>query len=148
MVSFLSLAERKNEGKYLLTYYKRFALVFAAISAALFLVFYFFSPEIMQLFGKDYGQNEELLVIFAFGLIGAMTMRAPLGNLLSAIGWAGTNFAFSLVILLINLVCSYYMVLKMGVEGAAWVTSGLMWLSGIFSLVAVLVYVRRVRNSK
>jgi O-antigen/teichoic acid export membrane protein len=90
----------------------------------------------LAVFGKDYEQVPELMVIFAAGVVGGLLFRVPLGNILSAIGWPKVNMLFSGIILLLNVVGSYYMIQHRGLVGAAMVTSALMWLSGLMSLAA------------
>lgn len=144
---FVKLAKEHQNRTYLIRYYKRFAVMFLVISSVLSGIIYVFADYIMLIFGEEYVEKSNLLGIFAIGIIGGMTFRVPLGNLLSAIGWTKTNAVFSTVILLLNLVLNYYAVEKIGVEGAAWVTSALMWFSGILSLIAFWVYTSRLKKN-
>jgi O-antigen/teichoic acid export membrane protein len=105
-------------------------------------IFYFFSQEILLIFGKEYSNDNNLMFIFSVGVVGALLFRIPLGNILSAIGWPKINALFSVIVLLINLVAGYYCVINYGVLGAAYTTVFLMWFSGILSLFALLKFLK------
>ncbi len=134
---FVKLARASETNKpYLKSYYLNYLKIFSGISMLLFAFFYFFGESLLSLFGKDYQQVPELMVIFAGGVVGGLLFRIPLGNILSAIGWPKINAVFSGIVLILNLVGSYIMIPKYGLIGAAMVTSALMWFSGLLSLGA------------
>lgn len=135
-------AASKTDKPFLKTYYLNFLKLFSIFSVALFFFFFFFGESLLSIFGKNYQQTPELMCIFAFGIIGGMMFRVPLGNMLSVIGWPNTNAIFSLIVLIINLVANYYMVTWYGVIGAAITTSVLMWFSGLLSLGAFVWFLR------
>ncbi|HRN41896.1 MAG TPA: hypothetical protein PK649_07455, partial [Vicingus sp.] len=64
-----------------------------------------------------------------------------LGNILSVIGWPKVNAFFSFIILIINVIAGVYFINLYGVMGAAYTTVALMWLAGIFSLLALIYFV-------
>lgn len=134
---FIKLARAaKNDKPYLRNYYLNYLKLFTGISVIIFLLFYLFGDKLLSLFGKDYEGTPELLVVFAAGIVGGLLFRVPLGNMLSAIGWPHINALFSGIILILNLIGSYFMIQSHGLMGAAIVTSSLMWLSGLLSLGA------------
>ncbi|MFT4668060.1 MAG: O-antigen/teichoic acid export membrane protein [Polaribacter sp.] len=134
---FVKLVRAAETDKaYLKNYYLNYLKIFSGISILLFAFFYFFGEPLLGLFGKDYQQVPELMVIFAGGIVGGLLFRVPLGNILSAIGWPKINAIFSGIVLILNLIGSYIMIPKYGLIGAAIVTSVLMWFSGLLSLGA------------
>jgi len=62
--------------------------------------------------------------------------------MLSAIGWPKVNALFSLFVLILNVIGSYYMIHQYGIKGAALVTSALFWISGLFSFFAFLYFLK------
>jgi O-antigen/teichoic acid export membrane protein len=92
---------------------------------------------------RNYQQDFGLMHIFTFGIIGAILLRIPLGNILAASGWVKVNTVNSLIIAVLNLILSYVAIEHFGIIGAAYVTSGLLWLSGVFSLIAFIFYLKR-----
>lgn len=140
---FVQLARASaNNRAYLKNYYLNYLKIFSGISIVLVVFFYFGSSTILKIFGKDYHEYPQLMFIFSIGIVGGLLFRVPMGNMLSAIGWPKINAIFSVIILLINVVASYFMVLNYGIIGAAITTSALMWLSGFLSLGAFIYFLR------
>ena len=96
-----------------------------------------------MLFGKQYNNDYNLMFIFSFGIAGASLLRIPLGNILSAIGWPKINALNSFIVLIFNLILSYYLINKMGIIGAAIATTIMFWFSGILSLIAFIWYLKK-----
>lgn len=124
-------------------YYINYFKVMSVICVGILGVFYFFSQEILLLFGKEYSNDNNLMFIFSIGVVGALLFRIPLGNILSAIGWPKINALFSIIVLIINLITGYYYILNYGILGAAYTTVFLMWFSGILSLFALIYYLKK-----
>ena len=82
------------------------------------------------------------MLIFSFGVMGALLLRIPLGNILVAVGWPKINALNSFIILILNLIFSYIFITRNGLVGAAVVTASMMWLSGILSLIAFVWYLK------
>lgn len=140
---FVKLSRASEHDKpYLKSYYLNYLKIFFWISLGLLLFFYFFSETILLIFGREYQQEPQLMVIFAIGIVGGLLFRVPLGNLLSAIGWPRISAIFSVIILILNVIGSYFMVQRYGITGAAIVTSSLMWLSGLLSLGAFIYFLK------
>ncbi len=145
---FVKLAgESKKNATYLSSYYFSYLKIFTFISLFFLLVFYFFSDKIMLLFGSEYSDNKNLIFIFSIGLAGALMFRIPMGNMLSAIGWPKTNTILSLIVLILNIIIGYFMILNMGIKGAAITTSALLWVSGLFSLAAFIYFLKTSKQS-
>ena len=133
----------KKSKKEIWTYYLNYLKVMTIICLGILGVFYFFSTDILKIFGKEYNNDQHLMFIFSIGVVGALLLRIPLGNILSAIGWPKINALFSVIVLAINLVAGYYCVVHYGILGAAYTTIALMWFSGILSLFALIYYLRK-----
>ena len=137
----LTYMSKKDRG-YLFRYYRNYLKVFFMFGLSMLVFFYFFSGDLLRLFGKSYAGGGELMFIFAVGVVGGLLFRVPMGSMLTAIGWVKLNALNSFVVFLLNVGLSYWAILHWGIRGAAFVTSGLMWISGLFSLVAVWYFVK------
>ncbi len=132
-----------NNKKELAQYYLNYLKIMSIISVFILLFFYFFSNDLLMIFGKEYSNDTNLMFIFSIGTVGALLFRNPLGNILSAIGWPKINALFSLIVLIINVGAGYYFITKYGVLGAAYTTIFLMWFSGILSLAAFIYFIKK-----
>jgi O-antigen/teichoic acid export membrane protein len=140
---FVLIANKsRTDKKYIKNYYLNYLKLFSVISGLFLLLFYFFSSDLMLLFGTDY-QETSLMKIFVIGVVGALLFRIPLGNILSAVGLAKINAINSLVILILNCIFSYIFILKYGAIGAAIVTASLMWFSGFLSLFFFIKFIKK-----
>ncbi|MEX0811163.1 MAG: oligosaccharide flippase family protein [Chitinophagales bacterium] len=140
---FVKLAKNAQSNRtFIKDYYLNYLKVMLFICIGIIIVFYFFSHDILHIFGKQYTEDNNLMLIFSIGTVGALLLRIPLGNMLSAIGWPRVNAFFSLIVLLINVFAGYYFVLHYGVLGAAYTTVFLMWFSGILSLFALVKFLK------
>ncbi len=141
MTDFVKLASNSKKDKPALRqYYWNYLKIFSLISIGILTFFYFFSSQLLTIFGDDYQGHPRLMFIFSIGVVGGILFRVPMGNMLSAIGWPKVNALFSIIVLVINLIANYFMILWYGIEGAAITTSILMWFSGLLSLGAFLYY--------
>lgn len=136
-------ADSQNNKAALRQYYWNYLQIFTIIGIGVLGFFYFFSDNLLSLFGADYKGHSDLVFIFALGVIGGLLFRVPMGNLLSAIGWPKINGLFSVITLILNLFFNYFMILKYGIKGAAITTAALMWFSGLLSLGAFLYYLHK-----
>ena len=140
---FVKIANKSAVDKnYVKVYYLNYLKLFFLVCIGLFLVFYFFSDEILLIFGKDYNDSY-LMQIFSIGVVGALLLRIPLGNILSAVGLVKINAINSLIVLILNVTLSYVFIKNRGAEGAALVTSGLMWFSGFLSLFYFIWFLKK-----
>lgn len=146
---FVKIASKSETDKtFIKNYYLNYLKIFSVISVLTILFFYFFSNYIMLLFGKAYDNKSNLMFIFSLGIMGALLFRVPLGNILSAIGWPKINALNSLVVLIFNVIFSYIFIHRNGIIGAAYVTSAMLWLSGLLSLVAFMYYLKSKPKKK
>ncbi len=146
-ISYVKIANKSIDDKsYIKHYYLNYLKVFGTFCIFISIGIFFFADEIFLLFGKQYTDENGLIFIFTIGVIGGLLFRVPLGNILSAVGWARFNAANSFVILFLNLLFSYYSITKYGIVGAAVVTSILMWLSGILSLIAFIKFLKQKKH--
>jgi O-antigen/teichoic acid export membrane protein len=141
---FVKIAGKSETDKnYIKNYYLNYLKIFSLISVLTLFVFYYFSDDLIRLFGKEYTNDSNLMFIFSVGIMGAMLFRVPLGNILSAIGWPKINALNSLIILVFNVIFSSIFIYRNGIIGAAYVTAAMMWLSGILSLIAFIYYLKK-----
>jgi O-antigen/teichoic acid export membrane protein len=140
---FVKIANKSTTDKnYVKIYYLNYLKLFLLISLGVFFTFYFFSDKLLSFFGKEY-EDSSLMKIFSIGVIGALLLRIPLGNILSAVGMVKINAINSLIILLLNLIFSYIFIQNKGTQGAAMVTACLMWFSGFLSLIYFIWFLKK-----
>ena len=96
----------------------------------------------MGLFGSEYILAQDLIPIFAVGLVGAFLFRNPFGNIITCVGWVKTNTAISIIVLLLDVILNIFLVEKYGIIGAAYSTAILLWIAGIASYIAFLKYLK------
>jgi len=145
--NFVKLSNKSlTDTNYIKNYYFNYLKIFSALSLFIVVFFYFFSDYLFILFGKEYTNDYNLMFIFSIGVAGALLFRNPLANILSAVGWPKVNALISLVSLILNLILSYFFILKKGIIGAAIATSILFWVSGIFSLTAFTWYLKNPKK--
>jgi len=142
------VSNSENNKHYIKNYYINYLKIFGIVSIIILILIPLFSNQILAIFGNNYTDDDYLMTIFTFGVVGAILLRIPLGNIISAIGWARINVLNSLVILFLNVVLSYFFIINYGLIGAALVTSFLMWLSGGFSLIAFIWFLKMDGKNK
>lgn len=142
--NFVKLANKSiNDKAYIKQYYINYLKIFSILSILIVGFFYFFSNYIFLFFGKQYTNEYNLMFIFSIGVAGALLLRIPLGNILSAIGWPKIIALNSLIVLIFNLILSYFLIKKMGIIGAAVATTLMFWFSGILSLIAFVLFLKK-----
>jgi len=142
--NFVKLANKSESDKtYIKNYYLNYLKIFSVLSILIIGFFYFFSDTVFLLFGKSYQNDYNLMFIFSIGIAGGLLLRVPLGNILSAVGLPKINALNSFIVLIFNLILSYFLITKMGIKGAAIATSIMFWFSGILSLIAFIWYLRK-----
>jgi len=141
---FVKIASKSESDKtFVKSYYINYLKIFSIISILMVLFFFLFSDYLITMFGDDYTNDLKLMQIFSIGVVGVLLLRLPLGNIISAIGWPKVNALNSFIVLILNLIFSYLFITKYGIVGAAYVTSAMMWLSGILSLIAFIWYLKK-----
>jgi len=144
---FVKLVQEAKNRVYLIQYIKNFMFIFLIVSVLLISVVYFFDTWFIQLmFGKAYLEQSNLLMIFSIGITGAFLFRVPFGNIMVAIGWTKINTVISILTLFADLLLNYFWIQKWGIEGAAYATSLLLWLSGLATFFVFLFYLYKIKQ--
>lgn len=73
----------------------------------------------MTIFGSSYQDSVLPFQIISFGYWIIATFRTVNGNILAALGKAKLSFYLTFIILLVNIITTYYLVLKYSMNGAA-----------------------------
>ncbi len=141
---FVKISEHSTDRVFLSNYAKNTLKILFPLSIIIAIVLHFGGEYILWIFGKEYQGNGQLISVFALAVIGAFTLRIPFGNMLSAIGKANWNAYISFFILTLNVIMNYFMVKEMGIIGAAWTTTILIWLSGIINIIMYQVYLNKL----
>jgi len=139
-------AKSETDKQYIKNYYLNYLKIFSLVSVLSLFFFWIFSDYLIHLFGKQYTNEDNLMLIFTFGVVGGMLLRVPLGNILTAVGWPKIIALNSFIVLVFNLVFSSIFIYRNGIVGAAYVTAAMMWFSGFLLLIAFSVYLKK-KNS-
>ena len=76
-------------------------------------------PLILIVFGSSYQDSVLPFQIISFGYWIIATFRTVNGNILAALGKAKLSFYLTFIILVVNIITTYYLVLKYSMNGAA-----------------------------
>lgn len=140
---FVSFTEKIRDKEYISKYIKNYMLFFASISILILLFSYFFSEQILWIFGEEYAKFTESFFILIAGICGIYIFRGLFGNLLSSIGKIEYNYYIISVAIIINIVSNYFLIPEYGIKGAAITSAVLMWFTGILSWFSFLYFYRR-----
>ncbi|PCI93994.1 MAG: hypothetical protein COB15_15245 [Flavobacteriales bacterium] len=138
----VKITQNYQNKKFLKNYVSNYLKLFFIISIITFITLYSLSTFIMGLFGSEYILAQDLIPIFAVGLVGAFLFRNPFGNIITCVGWVKTNTAISIIVLLLDVILNIFLVEKYGIIGAAYSTAILLWIAGIASYIAFLKYLK------
>ncbi|MCH1436511.1 MAG: oligosaccharide flippase family protein [Flavobacteriales bacterium] len=140
---YADISKHSVDRNYLLRFSKDYCKVFALISLLLGLLLYLMSDFIVvNFFGADYADAVPLFKVLLIGIVGAFVLRIPFGNLLASVGRSNWNAFVAFAILVLNGILNYYALRAWGIIGAAIVTSGLLWISGLISLILFSRYLK------
>ena len=140
---YADIAKHSTDKNYLIQFSKDYCKVFALISLLLGLLLYLMSDFIVvNFFGAGYADAVPLFKVLLIGMVGAFVLRIPFGNLLASVGRSNWNAFVAFAILVLNGVLNYYALRAWGIIGAAIVTSGLLWISGLISLILFSRYLK------
>lgn len=131
--------------KFIRSYLSLFSIISLLIASTLIV---FSDLIIFLLFGEEYMLAVDLFNILIIGMIGAFMLRIPFGNALAAVGKSKWNALVAGLMLLLNAILNYWAIRKWGVYGAAYVTSGLLWVSGIVSAILFWYYLRELSSKE
>ncbi|MFK7757954.1 MAG: polysaccharide biosynthesis C-terminal domain-containing protein [Flavobacteriales bacterium] len=141
---FVKVSENARNKSYLNRYSFTIMKILFPIGVLVALALHFGSDLILKVFGPNYQGHTELFSVFSLAVIGAFTFRVPFGNLLSAVGKANWNAYISFGVLALNVVLNYYLVKSIGILGAAWATTILIWISGLINFACWRWYISKI----
>jgi len=146
LTDYVKFAKNENNGKYLLNYFVNYLKIFIPISIILILIFSFNNTIWTIIFGRDYEEVNNLIWIFSISIAASLTLRIPLGNILTATKWAHYNAYISIGSLILNIALNYVLIKNNGIYGAAWATTITMWISGLVTLLVFILYLNKVKK--
>lgn len=146
LTDYVKFAKNENNGKYLLNYFVNYLKIFIPVSIILILIFFFNDTIWTNLFGRDYKEVNNLIWIFPISIAASLTLRIPLGNILTATEWAHYNAYISIGSLILNIALNYILIKNSGIYGAAWATTITMWISGLVTLLIFILYLNKVKK--
>ena len=146
---FVKLVQEAKNRAFLVDYVKNFMLIFLFASIGLISIVYFLDEWLISLiFGESYLEQVNLFMIFSVGIVGAFIFRVPFGNIMVAIGWTKISTLISVLTLFADVILNYFWIQKWGIQGAAYATSLLLWLSGLTAFIVFLVYIYRLKEKE
>ncbi len=141
---FVYIAEKYENKKYLINYYKKYLLIFSVIVVAILSVWYIFGGSIVRLFGSEYIDALPIINILMINVASTFLIRVPLGNILAAVGKAKWNSWSAIILLLINLILNYFLIPEYGITGAAYATVISISLSSAISIILFYKYLNGI----
>ncbi len=145
---FVYIAERFDQKKYLIAYYKKYLMVFTLITAAVMAVWYAGGAQIVRIFGPEYIEARPLIDILMINVVSTFLLRVPLGNMLAAVGRAKWNSYSAVAMLGINVILNLLLIPRFGVRGAAFATVTAISLSSLINLILFFVYLRQLDTKR
>lgn len=145
---FVRNSENKNDRAALLKYVKGYMRTFGVLTPLLCALLMLATPSLLGLFGGNYAESPRIMHIFLFGMAGAYLFRVPYGNLLSAVGLADRNTYTNIAVLLLTIFLCAWAIPRFGIMGAAWVTAGMMWVSGLVNFLLFFLFLRKLPEIK
>jgi len=143
---YADLAKNSTNKSYLISFAKQYMKLFTLVALGIAFPLYILAESIIViLFGQDYIESVPLFRVLILGMLGAFIFRIPFGNLLAAVGKSNWNAFVAFSILILNAILNYYAISRIGIMGAALVTSSLFWISGIVSLLLFLIYLKKLK---
>jgi O-antigen/teichoic acid export membrane protein len=145
---FVYIAEKYNNKEYLVSYYKKYFVIFFVIAASILSLWYIFGGWIVGLFGPEYIEARSLINILMINVAGTFLFRVPLGNMLAAVGKAKWNSYSAISMLIINLILNFILIPKYDIYGAAYATVISISLSCILSVIMFGIYLKNITKEK
>ena len=142
---FVTFTEKIHQKDYINRYIKNYMLFFGVVSILLLLFSYFFTEQILYIFGVEYMDYADSFLILIMGIVGIYIFRGLFGNLLSSIGKIELNYYIISIAIVINVISNYYLIPLYGIKGAAITSAILMWFTGILSWLSFLYFFRKNR---
>lgn len=141
---FVYIAEKFEQKKYLIAYYKKYLLVFSVITAVVLGVWYAAGSWIVGIFGPEYREALPLINILMINVFSTFLLRVPLGNILAAVGKASWNSWSAFAMLVVNLLLNLWLIPLYGVFGAAYATVSSIGLSSLLNLLLFAIYLKQL----
>jgi len=139
---FVYIAEKYEQKKYLIGYYKKYLMVFLLITAMILGIWYSCGGVIIRIFGPEYTEAKPLINILMINVFTTFLFRVPLGNMLAAVGKASWNSYSALALLGINLLLNLWLIPLFGIYGAAYATVSSIALSSLLNVILFLIYLK------
>lgn len=143
---FVKLTEEIDQTPKIKQYIQNYWALFTVISAGVLILAFVFPKLILSLFSKELTQYVLTFRILMIGVIGVLMFRGLFGNLLSSIGKSHMNFWIAVGTLLVNFLLNFQLIPKYGLNGAAFTSACVMWVSGILSYLLFKKYQRKLEK--
>lgn len=131
---YVNFCVNQNDKNYFIDFLKNYFKWMFLVSICLLGVSYFFSEEIMALFGINY-RNPEIFKILIWASVSSLFFRIPFGNLLAARGLSKYNLITAVVSLVLLVVLGNIMKESFGLKGIAYASIISISLSGLLSCI-------------
>ncbi|MFA7630093.1 MAG: oligosaccharide flippase family protein [Candidatus Neomarinimicrobiota bacterium] len=145
---FVYIAERFEQKKYLIAYYKKYLMIFGVITALVLGIWYAGADLIVGVFGPEYTEAKPLIHVLMINVFTTFLFRVPLGNMLAAVGKASWNSYSAFAMLIVNLLLNLWLIPLFGVFGAAYATVTSIGLSSLLNLALFAIYLKQLDNKK
>lgn len=145
---FVYIAEKYQDKRYLINYYKKYLAVFSLITAVTLSAWYIFGAEIVKLFGADYMEARPIINILMINVATTLMFRVPLGNILAAVGKAKWNTYSAAAMLVLNLMLNYLLIPRYEIYGAAYATVISIALSCIVAMTLFIIYLNGLKGER
>jgi len=144
---FTKIASEYKNSSFLKSYYSSYFKVFLVVCIIMVLPLYFLSDYLIPLlFGAKYMGSAVILQILCLGVVGAFLLRIPFGNMLGAVGKSNWNAYNGYLMLVVNLILTYYLTIKFGIIGAAYASAAALWLTGMIGALMFVFYTRTLKE--
>lgn len=142
---FVMIAQKYDDKEFLLEYRNKMMKLLFAISFLGTIISFIFSRLILgYLYGANYADSSKIMNILMIGIISSFALRAPNGNILSAVGKSKWNAILAYSTVGFNVILNYFLIKAYGHYGAAIATSIVMWGTGIMSYLLFNKYIKEI----
>ncbi|MCE2572592.1 polysaccharide biosynthesis C-terminal domain-containing protein [Motilimonas eburnea] len=116
-------------------YYKSYFFVMFPVVTIMVLPLLLIPEFILYtIFGENYINGSDCLKYFSIALLFSFLIRTPIGNILSARGYANINVGIAIFFSIVNMGLNFILIPKYGIEGASIATTITISISSIVSL--------------
>lgn len=144
--TFPYFAKHYRDGKWLLKNSLRLMAAITAGISVFTVLCVIFTPQIIAVYNKKYLDSVHIMRLMwvVFGI--ANCVRAPVGNILAAVGEIRFNFLNALFSAIIHFIIGYSAVKAFGIWGAAYGLLTVYALSSVSSLVYLIYYCKKLER--